>query len=414
MSTAHPSRRPYRRFMRWFWMLLGGYFLITAVLSLVVNPWRINRTPLSLDALDESRDIRRTVRTGKAALANQGDWQVVFFGSSRVEQAFNPEHPALEGRRAVNLAMAAASVLETVPVGHYTLDRNPDLELVLFGIDAGDLHSDFDSRKFTRFYESPFADGGLSIERGVNQVIGGRSLLDSIGTIQRHFNGEKPDRSRLGQWVEPNHPHNIREYVQYSFERGFEDPTKGWNVEPESFRQDKADLLRDFIIRVRREGIEMHLFVPTQHALKTIHPLKDRPDKMCWERDLKALAAVCESANAPEAAGPPAKLWSFLDFNRYTTMPVPEQAEGQVHMQNWYDLGHAQEEVGDAVIATLLGKTSEPVGLDLSQGSWDEVRSQWIEAHARYCVERRVDADWWRTMAKEAANRKGSGEGINE
>ena len=95
-------------------------------------------------------------------------------------------------------------------------------------------------------------------------------------------------------------------------------------------------------------------------------------------------------------------------------MPIPEQAEGQVHMQNWYDLGHAQEEVGDAVIETLLGKTSEPVGLDLSQGSWDEVRSQWIEDHARYCVERRVDVDWWRTMVKEAANRKGSGEGINE
>ena len=76
--------------MRWFWMLLGGYFLITAGLSLVVNPWRINRTPLSMDKLDESRDIRRTVRVGKAALANQGDWQAVLFGSSRVEQAFNP------------------------------------------------------------------------------------------------------------------------------------------------------------------------------------------------------------------------------------------------------------------------------------------------------------------------------------
>lgn len=279
MQAASPYRRPFRRFTRWFSGLLAGYFLLTAAMSLVVNPWRINRTPLSLDALDEARDIRKCLRVGKAALANQGDWEVVLFGSSRVEQAFDPASEVFGGRRTVNLAMAAAGVLENVDVGHYTLDRNPDIELILFGLDAGDLHNDHDSRTFTRFDESPFADGGISIERTVNQIIGGRSLMDSISTISNYRKDVRPDRTPLGQWIKPNRPPNLREYVEYGFAKGFEDPWAGWNLSEKSFRQDKANALRDFIVRARREGIEMHVFVPVQHALKTIHPKKTAPVK---------------------------------------------------------------------------------------------------------------------------------------
>lgn len=380
--------------------------MITITLSLVVNPWRINRTPLSLDCLDEARDIRRTVRVGKAALANAGNWQAVLFGSSRVEQAFNPEHPAFGDLKTVNLAMAAASLLENIPVGHYTLDRNPDVELVLLGIDAGDLHSDFDSRKFTRFNESPFADDGFSIERTMNQTVGGRSFLDSIGTIRRYFSGERPDRNPLGQWVDPNHPHNLRKYVEYAFSRGFESPWKGWNLEHGDLRQDKADLLRDFMIRVRREGIEMHAFVPTQHALKTIHPEQDRPQSMCWELDLKALAVICEQANAIEAPGPPVKLWSFLDFNSLTTRAIPEASEGKLQLDGWYDLGHSQEVVGGAILETMLADGTEAMGIEISSKDFDGVREQWIERHSRFCAEQREDVIWWRALTKQALEAK--------
>jgi hypothetical protein len=304
--------RPFARFNRWLGLMLALFLIITAILSTTVDPWRINNSPWAIDSLDPAREISNTVRVGKAALANRGDWQAVILGSSRVEIGLNPAHPAFGGKRAVNLAMSAANLYETVPAGHYTLDRNPDVRLLLLGIEAGDLHNDFDSRKYTRFFQSPFADNNRSIERGINQVIGGRALADSIATLSRHRRGIAPRRSALGQWIQPNHPPDVRRYAETTFQMGFENSADQWGYRPQQLRPEKVKLLADFIARVRAAGIEMHLFIPPQHALKQIHPTEDRPRTIAWEHDLQALAAICREANAVSAKGPSLVLLSFV------------------------------------------------------------------------------------------------------
>lgn len=392
--------------------MLSIYFLFTAILSLTVDPWRINNTPLSLDTLDASREISSTVRVGKAALANKGEWHTVMFGSSRVEMAFDPNHPAFGGKKTVNLAMSAANILELVPSANYALDRNPDIKLILFGIDAGDLHDDFDSRKFTHFYESPFADNNISIERGINQVIGGRALIDSIGTISRHFHGETPERTPLGHWVRANHPQNLRLYVQSAIQMGFESSNKAWSVNEQNLRFQKADLLKGLLRRVRNDGIEMHLFVPPQHALKLIHPETNRPQKMCWDEDLQALAKICSKVNEIAAPGPPIRLWSFLTFNEYTMRPLPGVGPGLMQMDSWNDLGHAQTDFGNAAIETMLAGNKgtatqqNPVGIELHLGDWDSLRATWISQHEDYCIRRSGDVDWWRTLIRKAIEDK--------
>jgi len=226
------SRRLFNRFLRWLGLLMGLYFLIAALFSLTVDPWRINNTRWAIAALDPAREISSTVRVGKAALANRGCWQTVILGSSRIEIGLDPAHPVFDGQRAVNLALPASNLCETLPSGYYALARNPDLKTVILGIDPGDLHNDSDSRKFTRFYQSPFADNNRSIERGINQVIGGHSLMESIATLKRHVNGVKPGRSQLGQWLQPNHPPNLREYVESTFQMGFEPQLGQWSNPP--------------------------------------------------------------------------------------------------------------------------------------------------------------------------------------
>lgn len=387
--------------------MLGIYFLFTAALSLTVDPWRINSTALSIDKLDAAREISSTVRVGKAALANRGDWETVIFGSSRVEMAFDPKHPAFGGKRTVNLAMSAANVFELVPAANYALDRNPDVKLMLFGIDAGDLHGDFDSRKFTHFYESPFADNNLSIERGINQVIGGRSLIDSIATISRHFSGETPERAPLGQWVKPSHPQNLRLYVETTIRMGFENSHEAWSLKEKDLRVHKAELLKELLTRVRNEGIEMHLFVPPQHALKLIHPDANRPEKMCWDEDLRALAVICDEVNKNKVPGPPIRLWNFLTFYEYTTRALPEKGDGLMQMESWNDLGHAQTDVGNMEIETMLGKSMQkPMGVELRLADWVSLRAEWISQHEQYCIRRADDVEWFRTLVRQARENK--------
>lgn len=396
-------RKPHARFLRWLAVLMAAFFAVTATLSTTVDPWRINQTRWSLASLDGAREISNTVRVGKAALANRGNWQVLILGSSRVEIGLDPSHPAFGGKRAVNLAMSAANLHETVPVGHYALDRNPQVDTVLLGIEAGDLHNDFDSRKYTRFHQSPFADNNRSIERGINQVIGGRALADSIATLQRHFRGAPPKRSPLGQWLRPNHPPDIRRYAETTFQMGFENSADEWNLRPQVLRPGKAAMLAGFLRRAREAGIAMHVFLPPQHALKLIHPTEDQPRAMAWETDLDALAAICREANARPATGPPVRLWSFLTFNEATTRPLPRPDGTSRQMPGWFDLGHAQPEVGRHVLETLFADRSgttgpSAYGIDLLEGDPDARRAAWIEGHRTYCASRPEDVAWWRDL----------------
>ncbi len=397
--------------MRCLVALMGGYFIITTLLSLTVNPWRINKTPFEIDALDSSREISGTVRVGKAALANKGNWQTVILGSSRMEIGFNPEHPVFADTKTVNLAMSAANILETVPAGNYVLDRNPGIKTLILGIDAGDLHNDLDSRKYnTRFFNSPFADNNISIERSINQLIGGRSLVDSIATIQRHLSGKQPDRSHLGQWINPNYPGNLRAYVESTFKMGFEPSRDAWNLRSQTLRQGKADLLSGFIKRVREEGIRMYIIIPPQHALKQIHPELNAPTTVCWEKDLLELREICTKANSVNSQAPPVELWSFLHFNEYTTRKMPSGNAGIQRMEGWFDLGHAQDALGDLILNNLFSReagadpNTPTVGINLTSTDWDSFRNEWIAAHSIYCGNNPEDVAWWRSHMNQAAD----------
>lgn len=394
--------------MRWLLLLMGSYFIITAILSLTVNPWRINNTPLSIDALDASREISSTVRVGKAALANRGDWQTAILGSSRIEIGLNPLHPAFSDSKTVNLAMSAANILETVPSGNYILDRNPDIKTLILGIEAGDLHNDFDSRIYTRFYNSPFADNNFSIERGINQLIGARSLADSIATIQRHFNGQQPGRTPLGQRLNASYPGNLRAFVESTFKLGFENPQDAWNLRPQTLRQEKADLFYGFIKRAREKGIRTYVIIPPQHALKQIHPELNLPTTVCWETDLLALLEICRRVNSINAPAPPVELWSFMQFNEYTTRKMPTGDAEIQRIDGWFDLGHSKDPLGDMVLHNLFpgkagaGENHPIVGTNLTSCDWETFRSDWIAAHSRYCNENKEDVAWWRSLLKQA------------
>ena len=394
-------RRPFRRFLRWLTVLMASYLIVSATFTTTVDPWRFHNAPWAVQALDDSRDISKEMRIGKAALANRGDWQAVILGSSRLEIALDPFHPAFKDRRAVNLAMSGAMLYEIIAAGNYALDRNPWIRTVLLGIDPGDLHSDADSRPNNLFYQSPFADNNQSIERAINQLIGAEALAESIATLQRHFQGAPSHYSRLGQMLIPPDHGNLRRFIEHDF---IEDYADQWGYRPQVLRVRKAELLAAFINRARLAGMETHLVIAPQHALKQIHPTADRPDKMVWEADFLTLLDICKKANAVPAKGPSVKLWNFLTFNPYTTTPMPGADSSSPRMPGWFDLGHAGKSLGDRVLDTIfagqpgVAAPPEPVGVCLSQENWNVQRAAWIEAHEQYCGSHAQDVAWWRAL----------------
>ena len=398
--------RPFARFLRWFGALLGSYLVFTAVLSTTVDPWRINAAPWALAALDPAREICQTTRVGKAAIANRGIWRAAIFGSSRLEIGLDPTHPALPPQRCVNLALSGANLLENLAVANYTLERNPQLKTVIFGIDPGDLHSTADSRTGNHFYQTPFADDNHSLERSINQVIGWHAFSDSLATLQRHLNGPPPKCSALGQMLQPADHADLRAFVESAF---IESAADQWGGRPQVLCQQKAGQLSAFIGRVRRAGIELFLIIPPQHALKQIHPSAERPPAMAWECDLRALKDICTAANAVAAPAPPVRLYSFLTFNACTTTPLPPPGAASQRMPGWFDLGHSGSGLGNRVLDTLFagrpgaGAVATPVGVNLLDGDWNAIRAAWIEAHREFCLGHAADVAWWRGLQARAA-----------
>lgn len=401
-------------------MMMSVYFAITAVLSLTVDPWRINNSCLSIKALDSSREISGTVRVGKAALANRGDWETIILGSSRLEMGLNPSHPAFGGKRTVNLAMSAATITEAIAVGNYSLDRNPHVTTVILGFEAGEFYNDVDSRIYSGFYESPFGDNNHSIERNINQVIGGRSLVNSIATINRYLAGTGSERSPLGQSLKPNHPANLRQYVETSAKFRSDTTDDAWALRPQKPRLQKQELVLRFIRRVRDSGIQLYIVVSPQHALKQIHPFLDEPITMYWQHDLADLVNICKEANSVATSGPPVKLWSFLTFNEYTTKPMPATDAKSQQMPGWFDLGHAQQQLGDKIIETIMSgepvmdQNGNPYGINLLDNDLDEIRSKWISAHLAYCKSHPGDVLWWRSIFAHAPGRSQQPDAMEE
>lgn len=393
------KRNPIQVYTRWLVTAILVYLLCSAVLTTFVDPWRIIAAPWAPKSLEPWRDPSEVVRTGKVAFANRGIWEVAAVGSSRVEIALSPQHPAFADTRAINLGMAAANLYETVPLAHKAIDKNPDLKTIIFGVEAGDLHSDLDRRKVTHYYQSPLYANSSKIELGVNYVFGASAFKDAIATLKRAMTKTAPERNEYGLWTQPKDPPNIRQYMEYLFNEGFLESNKQWEATPEDFSPEKADLLKGLIARCQNGGIQVHVIIPPQHALKLMHPRENRPAELPWEIDLRALVEICAEANRQRPDQPQVTLWNFSIFSPWSSEPLPADSVSVHRMGYWYDLGHARVSVGDEMLNTLLlGKTStgEPVGVNLLDTDWTTFKQQWIEAHARYIENHPADVSWWR------------------
>ena len=126
---------------RYSFLVIGGALaacLAFAGVNTRVDPFRVTPVAWSAKSLEPYRDLSGQIRTGKAGLIRSGDWQVGLFGSSRVDNAWNPDAAGWQGKRVVNLGASGGFIYETIGIARYFLAREkPDL--LVIGIDPGDI-----------------------------------------------------------------------------------------------------------------------------------------------------------------------------------------------------------------------------------------------------------------------------------
>ena len=169
--------KPYRRFNRAILASAGGVVLLFVAANTWTNPLWVTPAPWTNEDFADFRPIYRHQRTGKAGLVLSQPWEVGFFGSSRIDIAYNPLHPLWENKPAVNVAVSAGSLPETSAILRYTLEHCP-LDTAIVGIDLGDITDAGSSYRTTGFMESPFNPKGDRFERQL-RYLGGISTFES-------------------------------------------------------------------------------------------------------------------------------------------------------------------------------------------------------------------------------------------
>ena len=186
---------------RYNFLVIGGALLaciVFAVANTAVDPWRVTPVPWRAENLEPYRDIAGQIRTGKAGLVRSGTWDVGLFGSSRVDNAWNPDAAGWKGKRVVNLGASGGFIYETVGIARYFLARQKP-ELLVIGIDPGDLGNANDTRPKSDYYNSPFS-GTDTFNRELRYVAGLSTFEASLEVLDRAV------RNAPGEYT----PHGLR------------------------------------------------------------------------------------------------------------------------------------------------------------------------------------------------------------
>jgi hypothetical protein len=409
MKTARHTRR-YASVM-----LVGlvAATLIAAAINTWVDPFRVTGAPWASGKVDPYRDISASTRTGKAGLIrSHDDWQVGIFGSSRVISSLDPEAPGWAGKKVANLGMPGAFLYENIAMAEYFIARQP-AEVLLFGIDPGDLTNAKDTRPMVDFAGSPLNQDGV-LDRELRYVFGMSTFETSLETLGLQWKKTPAEYN----------PHGFRDRPGGTGGGGAAAPGKGQlNFIKNRFIDDarvpakpgegtkvhakKAELLEALMRHCRAKGARLVLFLHPNHVLLQAKSSDIGQAEIPFETDRKALVGMAERVNAT-GPGPHVELWDFYSYhpyNRERVRPLEGQPPALVH---WRDLEHFTKDVGDGMLSLLMGwEIKDPnldqYGIRLTPENLDARIRSLREAYQAYLhAEKSGDLAW-----KEALIEKG-------
>jgi hypothetical protein len=391
----------FARYTRRFVGVVACYLAVAAITTTLVDPWRVLRLPWALESLEDYRDFSDAHRTGKAGLAmDPRGWDAAYIGSSRFEMGLSAGHPALAGKRVVNLALAGGLIPENTAMARFAMRRNPGLKTLLVGVDSGDLTSRVDLTGQTDFSRSPLAEGQSPVESRLRYLLGVRAFGESCKTIASYLRGKQSKYTPQGQRVGGlgGYP-PVRGYVEAAAETYRAQARAFDSSEQSRFNTRKESLLEDFLTEARAAGVEVILVMTPRHALMQVHPASDEPAEAPWERERRALAAMCERINGLSLKGPPVRFLDFCTFSPLNTQALPPD---NAEFPEWPDLEHCTTSTGDQLLERCFGSSGSAAaddwGTDVLATGIETHLENLKSGHRRYCRERPQDVAWIREV----------------
>lgn len=344
-------------------LLGGGVFaaVVAAAVNTIVDPFRVAGAPWASKAVDPYRDISASTRTGKAGLIRvRKDWQVGIFGSSRVISSLDPQAAGWSGKKAVNLGMPGGLIYENVAMAEYFIARQAQAELVVLGIDPGDLTDRRDTRPLVDYMASPLNPDG-ALDRELRYVFGISTFETSLETLMLQA------RKTPGEYND----HGFRDRPSHGGGGGAAAPGKGQlnfiknrfvddaRVPPKPgagtvVNKDKAKKLETLMKRCREKGVRLVMFLHPNHVLLQAKSADLGKAEVPFETDRRELVAMVERVNG-NGPGPAVELWDFYSYQPYNRERVRPLEGKEPELVHWRDLEHFTKDVGEGMLSQMMG-----------------------------------------------------------
>lgn len=343
-----------RRYNRILLGVAGLFTLTVGAINSTVNPWRVTPVPWQSSAMDPYRGDADHIRTRKAGILRAGDWGVALVGSSRVANAMDPDLPQWGRRDVANLGCYAGFLQETPHIGRKFLATEP-AELLLFGIDPGDLTSPVDTRPMFDFYSSPFSpDAGFDDE--LRYAFGLSTLDSSLSTLKNYRQRATVEFDPTGMRRHPK-KHAISQigFIATNIVAQIALKTADAGGPEREFNPEKVRKVRELIEDARRRDCRMIVFVHASHALMHAEARHIGTDVIPFEKERRLLTSMIDEINRTIPGTQDVALWDFCNYHPYHCEPLPLDDPDHGRLKNWLDLGHFLPEGGTAMLGTMMG-----------------------------------------------------------
>ncbi len=321
--------------------------IIAAIINFLADPYGLFRIVDKEGFNQQKEGVRSKIRFVKALELPLRSPATIVIGSSRVHDAINPEHPALQEFAPVyNYGVDMLRVREALYfLKHATL--NSDIKRVVFGLDFFMFNSlqrtnnDFDSQLIGRSINY--------IDYLGTPIFSKAALLDSVKTVKgsvsqpnrREFlpNGFRPNAF----WGVKNYE-ALHYYTNWIFLTSRVQNTKYYQnmeLDPSVF-----DDFEEIIRFCRNKGIDLRIYISPAHANldgEGIRALGKLEMLEYWK------TRVTEIADKYDVT-----VWDFSGYNSVTTEIV------RTPMKYYWDSSHFTELVSDLILKRLFNTGAVP------------------------------------------------------
>ena len=351
MTAAHRATRRYALVVVG---IAGLCTLISGITNTTVNPLRVTPVPWESKALEPYRGDTKQLRTVKAGILRDGDWKVAMVGSSRVANALDPLLPQWGRKDVVNLGVNAGFLQESTAIARYFLAHEP-AEILLIGVDPGDMTSRVDTRPMFDFETSPFARD-FNMDDELRYIFGVSTFDSSRKTLVSASKKIPAEFDATGMRRKPKiHKGSQVKFIATAIVAKIELETADAGGPERVFNEDKVKKLRELLEDARRRNCRTIVFFQSNHALMHAEAKHIGTSVVPFEKERRALASMVADMNSRIPGSQAVELWDFCNYHPLNCEPIPLDDPEKGRLKDWNDLGHFSPEMGTQMLAMMLG-----------------------------------------------------------